>query len=198
MAEVALVTMELQRGVVGDLAELTELRDAATRRDVPAACGSLASAARECGIPVVHCVVQWREDRRGTPLNTPLLRHLGSNPDQILEGTAAVHLLPELGDTSSDLLSSRHHAMAPFHGTDLDPLLRSLGVEHLVVCGVSLNVGIPGLVIGAVDRGFEVTVASDAVVGVPVDYGDAVLRHTLAALARQSTVAELRSRWVTN
>jgi nicotinamidase-related amidase len=198
MKEVALVTMELQRGVVGDLAKLTDLRDAANQRGVPAACGSLASAARECGVPVVHCVVQWREDRRGTPLNTPLVRRLASVPDQILEGSGAVDLLPELGDTSRDLRSARYHAMAPFHGTDLDPLLRSLGVENLVVCGVSLNIGVLGLVIGAVDRGYEVTIASDAVVGVPVDYGDSVLRHTLAALARQATVAEVRSRWVTN
>ncbi len=191
----AVVTMELERGVVGDLATLTELREAAAERGVPGACGRLVAAARSAGVPVVHCVVEWRHDRRGTTLNTPLTRHLGSMPEQILEGSPAVELIGELGDTTGDLHSVRHHGMAPFHGTDLDPLLRSLGVSHLVVAGVSLNVGVTGLVIGAVDRGFEVTVATDAVAGVPLGYGDAVLANTLSALATLGTVDAIASRW---
>ena len=119
-----------------------------------------------------------------------------------IQDTVVVHGFPrtdtvigELGDTTGDLHSVRHHGMAPFHGTDLDPLLRSLGVSHLVVAGVSLNVGVTGLVIGAVDRGFEVTVATDAVAGVPLGYGDAVLANTLSALATLGTVDAIASRW---
>ncbi len=141
MAPVALVTMELERGVVGDLATLSELRDAAEQRGVPDTCGSLAGAARAAEIPIVHCVAQWRSDRRGTALNTPLIRHLASNPDQILEGTGATALIEQLGDTSGDLLSVRHHGMAPFHGTDLDPTAaftrggRPSSLVELAECG---------------------------------------------------------------
>lgn len=187
--------MELERGVVGDLATLPDLAEAATERGTLPHAGELAMAARAASIPVVHCIAQWRADRRGTPINTPLTRRLEADPDQILAGSPAVELVADLGDTSGDLTSVRHHGIAPFHGTDLEPLLRSMGTTHLVVAGVSLNVGIPGLVTGAVDRGFEVTVATDAVVGVPVDYGDAVLRHTLGALARLSPSAEVIASW---
>jgi nicotinamidase-related amidase len=187
----AVVTMELERGVVGDLATLADLREAATERDTLARCGELVAAARSGGVPVVHCVARWRADRIGTQLNTPLTRALARNEDQILEGTEAVELVPELGDTNADLFSERRHGLAPFHGTDLDPILRSLGVQRIVVCGVSLNVGVVGLCMGAVDRGFNVTVATDAVVGVPVEYGDEVLRHTVAMLADLSSTANL-------
>lgn len=187
--------MELERGVVGDLATLGELRDAATERSTLSACGTLVTAARSAGVPVVHCVAQWRADRRGTPLNTPLTRALARNPGQILAGSDAVALVGELGDTSADLRSVRHHGLTPFPGTDLDPLLRSLGVEHLVVAGVSLNVGVPGLVLGAVDLGYEVTVVTDAVVGVPAEYGDEVVANSLAALARLATVEEVTDSW---
>ncbi|MGI9578953.1 MAG: cysteine hydrolase [Microthrixaceae bacterium] len=187
----ALVTMELERGVVGDLATLTELRDAAAARDTLDTCGRLAEAARSAGAPVVHCIAQWRADRVGTPLNTPLTRALARNQDQILEGTAAVEVVAELGDTSGDLFSVRHHGLTPFHGTDLDPLLRSLGVDTITVCGVSLNVGVPGLVFGAVDRGYNVEVASDAVVGVPAAYGDDVLANTLAMVATVSPADDI-------
>lgn len=175
--------MELERGVVGDLATLGDLREAAAERSTLEACGLLAAAARTAGAPVVHCIAQWRASRVGTPLNTPLTRSLARNPAQILEGTEAVELVPELGDTSGDLRSTRHHGLTPFHGTDLDPLLRSLAVDTITVCGVSLNVGIPGLVLGAVDRGYDVNVAADAVVGVPAAYGDDVLRNSISMVA---------------
>ncbi|MFV0315752.1 MAG: cysteine hydrolase family protein [Microthrixaceae bacterium] len=192
----AVVTMELERGVVGDLATLPQLASAATERGTLASCGRLVAAARNAGIPVVHCIAMWTGDRIGAPLNTPLGATLSKNPAQILAGTAAVELVAELGDTSADLASVRTHGMGPFHGTSLDPLLRSLGVNHVIAVGVSLNVGIPALVTGAVDRGFEVTVPTDAVVGVPPAYGDEVLANTISMLATLTDVDSLVSRWV--
>jgi nicotinamidase-related amidase len=191
----AVVTMELERGVVGDLATLADLADVAASRGVLTACGRLVTGARTAGLPVVHAVAEWREDRRGTPLNTPLTRSLARDPDQIRAGTEAVELVPELGDTGADLVSRRRHGLTPFTGTDLDPLLRSLGVSRVVACGVSLNVGVLGLCLGAADRGYEVVVAADAVVGVPPEYGDAVLRHSLAPVATLRTVDELLAGW---
>lgn len=84
---------------------------------------------------------------------------------------------------SRDLVSHRHHGMTPFTGTSLDSLLRSLGVDHLVICGVSLNVGVLGAVIEAVGLGYEVTIPTGAVVGIPADYAAGVLRNSLAPLA---------------
>ncbi|UDY36352.1 cysteine hydrolase [Dermatobacter hominis] len=187
----AVVTMELERGVVGDEATLTQLRDAARERGTLEACGRLVAAARERGVPVVHCIAQWREDRRGTVLNTPLTRALARNPGQILAGSPAVELVDELGDTAGDLRSVRHHGLTPFTGTDLDAVLRSLGTTTVVACGVSLNVGVLGLCLSAADLGYRVVVPSDAVVGVPADYGDDVLANTLAMVATITSVDAL-------
>lgn len=187
--------MELQRGVVGDLATLPDLRAAAEHRGTLDACGRLVRGARDARVPVVHAVVSWRADRRGTPLTTPLARALSRNAAQVLEGTDAVELVPELGDCSADLRSHRHHGLTPFPGTDLDPLLRSLGVSTVVACGVSLNVGVLGLCLGAADLGYRVVVPTDAVVGVPASYGDEVLANSVAPIASLSTVAEVLEGW---
>jgi nicotinamidase-related amidase len=194
-ATTAVVTMELQRGVVGDLASLPDLRDAATARGTLSACGRLVGGARSAGVAVVHAVVTWRADRRGTPLNTPLTRALARRPEQILDGTAAVEPVAELGDCAGDLRSVRHHGLTPFTGTDLDALLRSLGADTVVACGVSLNVGVLGLCLVAADLGYRVVVPTDAVVGVPADYGDAVLRGSLAPVATLTTTVELLAAW---
>ena len=191
----AVVTMELQRGVVGDVATLPDLVEAAEAADVLEACGRLVAGARTAGIPVVHAQVEWAADRRGTPLNTPLAAALARNPGQMLTGTAAVEPIPELGDTSGDLRSVRRHGLTPFTGTDLDALLRSLGTTTVVAIGVSLNVGMLGLCLSAADLGYRVVVPTDATVGVPAEYGAQVLQHTLAPVATLTTVTELVQRW---
>jgi nicotinamidase-related amidase len=191
----AVVTMELQRGVVGDLASMPALVEAARSRGTVDACGRLAVGARAIGVPVVHARARWSADRVGTPLNTPLTAALARRHEQMLEGTAAVDLVPELGDTSADQHSWRRHGLTPFVGTDLDPLLRSLGVRTVVAVGVSLNIGVLGLCLGATDLGYRVVVPTDAVVGVPVDYGDQVLAHSLAMVATLTTVDELLDAW---
>jgi len=144
----------------------------------------------------VHCIAEWTADRAGTPLTTPLFRSLAKNPAQILAGSPAVELVPELGDTSGDLRSVRRHGLTPFPGTDLDELLRAAEIDVVVACGVSLNVGVLGLCLGAVDLGYEVVLPTDATVGLPEDYGDQVLRNTLSAVATLTMVDELAAIWV--
>jgi nicotinamidase-related amidase len=112
-------------------------------------------------------------------------------PGHLLEGTEAVDLVPELGPEPGDLISARRHGVSPFTGTDLDATLRNLGVRTVVATGVSLNLGIVGLAIEAVNLGYQVVVATDAVAGIPADYADAVLRHTLGLVATLATTDEI-------
>ena len=194
-ASTALITMELQRGVVGDLASMPTLRDIAVEQGTLLNCGRLASAARRAGVPIIHAVVSWRADRRGTSTNTPLLASLAKNPEQMLEGTPAVELIPELGETSNDLLSQRAHGLTPFTGTGLDAMLRSLGVTALVPCGVSLNVGILGLCLSAADLGYELVLCRDSTVGLPVAYGEQVIENTIAMLGAITSTDALVQHW---
>ena len=74
-------------------------------------------------------------------------------------------------------------------GTSLDAVLRSMGVTTLVVMGVSVNVGVLGLVLSAVDLGYRVVVVRDAVAGVPAEYADSVLDLTISMLASVKAIA---------
>ena len=56
-------------------------------------------------------------------------------------------------------------------GTQLDPILRNLGVTTIVGVGVSLNVGMTNLAFDAVNRGYQIVIPRDAVAGVPAEYG---------------------------
>jgi nicotinamidase-related amidase len=189
----AVLTMELQRGVVGDRSPMRELCDAAAARDVVAHAANVVRAARVAGVRVVHCVAEHDAD---SPRNAPLLRMLAKSDPHLLPGSEGAALVPELGPESGDVISTRRHGLTPFPGTNLDAKLRDLGVETVVAVGVSLNVGIAGLVMVAVDLGYEVIVVTDAVAGLPVEYGDAVLAHTIPALATRATSDEIVAVWV--
>ena len=80
-------------------------------------------------------------------------------------------------------------------GTQLDPILRNLGVSTIVGVGVSVNVGMTNLAFDGVNRGYQVVIPRDAVAGVPTDYGDAVLDNTLNVIATLTTTADLLKAW---
>ncbi len=189
--QACVLTMELQRGVVGDLSSFPELAAAVDSGGVIPATVELLEVARRVGVPVVHCTAGFRSDRAGSSTNAPLLSAVARMTDHLIEGTAAVELVPGLGPEPGDLVSHRRHGVAPFSGTSLDVTLRALGVTTVIATGVSLNVAIIGLVIEAVDLGYRVVVATDAVAGIPPDYAQAVLRHTLPLLATLATVTEI-------
>ncbi|HVX21505.1 MAG TPA: cysteine hydrolase [Acidimicrobiales bacterium] len=188
---VAVVTMEVQRGVVGDLASFPELAAIADAAGLVPNTVRLLNAARRAGLPVVHCTAEFRADRAGTTANTPLHSALLRRPEHLLVGTPATELVPALGPEPTDLVCARRHGVSPFTGTSLDATLRNLGVQVLVVAGVSVNLGVLGLCVEAVNLGYQVAVPTDAVAGVPADYAQAVLRGSIALVATLTTVDDV-------
>lgn len=193
---VAVVTMELQRGVMGDLACIPALADAVREAGIVPATARVLRAARARGVRVIHCTAAFRRDRAGSYRNVPMVnRLLDANPDHLVVGTPPTEVVPELGPEPQDLESQRLHGMSPFQGTSLEPWLRAEGVTTVIATGVSLNVGITGLTIEAINRGFDVVVPSDCVAGYPLDYGKLVLERTIAQLATLTSSAALVEAW---
>ncbi len=197
----ALVLMELKRLTVGDHrqeqasdapgAPLGAAGDAMRLVDRVA---ELARAARGAGVRVIHCTSAFRPDGAGSPPNAPILAAALRHRDQLLEGSPQAEPAQELFEPG-DLRSVRFHGVAPFVGTDLDPTLRSLGVTTVVLAGGSVNVGIVGAAVEAVDLGYRVVVPRDAVVGVPADYVALMFEHTMRMLAWITTVDAVLATW---
>ncbi|WP_419929547.1 cysteine hydrolase [Candidatus Poriferisocius sp.] len=194
----AVVTMECQRGVIGDLASMGGLRDVMLDRGAIDAGARLCAGARAAGVPVVHCLAHFRADRAGSVANCRMLAASAKMSEQtggLLIGSESAEVIQEFDPQSSDIEIARWHGMSPFIGTSLDQTLRNLGVTTVVAAGVSLNVGVMGLVINAVDYGYQVVLAGDAVAGIPADYGDAVMHNTMAFLTTMVTVDDIVARW---
>ncbi len=130
----ALVTQECQGATMGAEAALPQLAEIAQRRAVPNI-ARLVAAARAAGVPVIHCVAMRRDDGQGSNHNARLFMGMLKTPVPLRPGTPAVEVVPEIGVADSDVVLSRLHGLGPMGGTDLDPVLRNLGVTTVVGVG---------------------------------------------------------------
>ena len=190
----AVVTSECQNGVLGEGSALPEL--AAVGRTTVVPNGSrLVHGARTAGVQVVHAVFWRRADNRAANTNGRLFAALNKTAPAMEPGSHAAQPLPELGLAPDDLVLGRYHGLDPIGGTDLDPVLRNLGIRTVVIVGVSANVALLGLAIGAVNHGYQVVVPRDAVAGVPVEYTEALLDNTYSLVATVTTTDEVLAAW---
>ena len=190
----ALVTSECQNGVIGPQAALPQLAAAAATSVIPNG-ARLCAAARAAGVPVVHCTAGRRPDGRGSNRNARLFMAMRKAPVPIEQDGPATQVVDAFDVQPEDFVLTRIHGLSPMSGTDLDPILRNLGATALVVAGVSVNVAVPNLVMDAVNLGYRVVVARDAVAGVPADYAAAVLDNTVSLLAEVVTTDEIVAAW---
>ncbi len=190
------VTSEVQQGVVGPNSALPALAEAAA--PMVQRLAVLCRSARAHGVRVVHATAERRADGAGSNANARLFLGVRRSPVQLLPGTEAVAVMAELGPEPEDLVLTRLHGLNPMAGTDLDAVLRNLGVSTIIVTGVSVNVAVTNLVMDAVNLGYQVVVPRDAVCGIPAAYADAVLDQTIGLLATLTTVDDLCAAWERN
>jgi nicotinamidase-related amidase len=193
-ASTAVITSECQNGVIGPQSVLPELAKVCAETMIPNG-ARVCAAARSAGATVVHCIALHRPDLKGTNRNARLFGAIDRSPVKLLAGTPAAEVVDEFARADGDLVLSRLHGLNPMAGTDLDPVLRNLGVTTIVPVGVSVNVAITNLVMDAVNHGYQVVLPRDAVAGVPVEYGDLLIDNTLSLLATVVTTDQLVAHW---
>ena len=116
--------------------------------------------ARQAGIPVVFTRHLYRPGRadegRALKQNSPAL----AGVDGLQAGTWDAEVMAELGCGPGDLVVDKVRFDA-FQWTSLEPLLRGLGVDELVICGVVTNICVETTIRSAFMRDFAVIMLAD-------------------------------------
>jgi nicotinamidase-related amidase len=107
----------------------------------------------------------WRRQRAG-----------GEQADLFATGTPEHDLIPELTVTRDDLVLDKN-TLSPFSSTAIDQVLRNMGVENLVISGVTTNAAIETTARDAGDRGYCPIVVEDAVAAYLPDDHDGAPRR---------------------
>lgn len=193
----ALVTVEVQEGVVGANSLLPDLAQAA--EPILPRIAALARAARAAGVPVVHCTADARSDGLGANRNARLFGAMrkrqasGGGSTSGRDSPGRVH--DAVGADDRDLVLGRLHGVSPMTGTSLDAVLRNSGVSTIVATGVSVNVAVLGFAFEAVNHGYQLVIPRDAVAGVDDAFVDTIFDRTLSLLATVTTTDAILERW---
>ena len=192
-SECAVIIFECQENVIGAGSQLPGLAAAVRDGGVLGSIAALLSAARSAGAGVFYCTAEWRPGGLGRA-RTPMVDRMER------EGIAAgeppdVSIVKEIAPEPGDVVIARGHGMSGFYKTGLDPCLRDRGTRTVIPVGVSLNIGILGTTIEAVNHGYRVVVPRDCVAADPPEYGEQVLQYAIRNLAYLSTGSDIRAAW---
>lgn len=189
----ALVTSEIQRGVIGDYSALPEL--AKQGNEILPRVARLVEGARAAGAQVIHCIAERRADDKGMNHNARLFGYMARAEPKLLPGSPATEIVPEVKVDPSDVVLARLHGLSPFSGTELDFVMRNLEVTTVVGVGVSVNVAITNLAFDCVNAGYQMVIPVDAVAGTPRAYVEQMFEHTLRNVATLTTTEALLDAW---
>lgn len=130
-----------------------------TGRDVIEPIARVLESSRKGGFPIVYNVREHRAS--GVDVEKFRLEAFSKDPF-LVHGTRGADVVDRLRPCSGDYIVSKHR-FDGFYETDLQTILAGLGVRRLIVVGIQTQFCVRETVVGAVERGYDVTVLSDAV-----------------------------------
>jgi nicotinamidase-related amidase len=150
----ALLVMDVQRGIIeryGNAAD--SFLDRLVR---------VIDTARAARIPVIYVTVRFRE---GHPEVSPRNRSFSAlaGNRSFVEGTPASEIHPRVAPREGDVVVTKRRVGA-FTGSDLEVVLRSLGIETIVLSGIATSGVVLSTVRAAADMDYRIVVLSDCTV----------------------------------
>jgi nicotinamidase-related amidase len=169
----ALVVIDLQKGIT---ATPTQPHDTATviRNAI-----RLADAFRKNRMPVflVHVVASDVDRLKPTTDQQPWSTSGQQRPSDWAD------ILPELGPRENDIVVAKKQWGA-FYGTELDLQLRRRGLNTIVLCGISTNVGVESTARFAYEYGYQQIFVEDAMSARSAEEHNNTLNYTFKRIGR--------------
>lgn len=163
MPKEALIIIDMLNDFVLEGAPL-EVPD--NRRAIPAIKREIDAAHGE-GKPVIYlCDNHDPDDREFSKFGWPAHAVVASEGQKIVK---------ELAPEKNDIILTKKTYSA-FYNTELEPTLKKLGVDSLILTGCVTHICILFTAVEAVPRGYSITVPADAVGGLAKEDTDAALR----------------------
>ncbi|MDD5015252.1 MAG: isochorismatase family protein [Atribacterota bacterium] len=142
---------------------------------------TLAKTARSVNLPVIHIHYIVEEGACGLKQNAPLFRDVkGSNA--LVRGSWGAAPVNGLEPKKGDYVIEKMR-MNGFYNTNLDNLLRGLGIEVIIITGAWTNMSIEHTARHGADLGYEVIVASDGTSTINDEWQNTGLNYALTNVA---------------
>jgi len=130
-------------------------------------------------------------DNRLRPLRAGDIK---ANQPVVTGGTWEADIVAQLAPLKDEFVVPKHR-WSSFHGTYLDLALRTQGVNTIVLCGGSTDVGIASTAYAARDLDYNLVIVSDACTSPEQDNHDQFMRRVFPRMARVRTTAQVVEMW---
>jgi nicotinamidase-related amidase len=174
--------------VIDMLADFLDRWPAAERAALVAAIGGLTDGFRAAGHPVV-----WVRQEFAPDLSDAFREMRRDNIRVTIAGTEGSRIIPELAPGADDLqvIKKRYSA---FFGTPLDEIIRTRGVDTLVLAGVNTHACVRTTAIDAYQRDLEVIIPREAVGSYDREHEAVSLRYMDGKIAAVMSMADVVAR----
>jgi nicotinamidase-related amidase len=99
-------------------------------------------------------------------------------------------IVPELEPEKADVVVTKRQWGA-FYGTDLDLQLRRRGIDTIILCGISTNVGVESTARDAYERGYQQIFVEDAMSARATEEHTHTVSTVFARIGRVRSTAEV-------
>jgi ureidoacrylate peracid hydrolase len=147
----------------------------------------LLSEARAAGAMIAYAKADHRADRA---THAPIVTDSENRPPLFTGGTPDAEIVPELTPRPGEYLVPKHRWSA-FYGTYLNHALRTRGVDTIVLCGGTTEIGIASTAYAARDIGYNLVIVSDACTSPKGDVHMQFILEVFPRLARVRTTAQV-------
>ncbi|MET4584099.1 ureidoacrylate peracid hydrolase [Conyzicola nivalis] len=142
--------------------------------------GTLLDAARASATPVFYSrIVVYPVPGLGGD-NAPIFQMLA--PDTFKFDSWGAAIVDELAPKAGDVVLDRTR-MSVFNGTEINTLLRNLGVTDLIVVGAWTNMAVEHTIRDAADHGYTVKIVEDATSSLSAEWQHAAVSFALTNIA---------------
>jgi nicotinamidase-related amidase len=187
MAKTALLLIDLQKEVLdpngtlcGDLPKVAGTLLEAVQR--------LVSWARQRAVPVIWVRMAFRPGY--IDASRSVRASAGEMAGRLIDGSWGAELVDGLGRVDDDIVITKKRPSA-FFGTDLNFVLRGLGVEQLVVAGTSTNWAVESTIRDAESLDYQVIVPREATGARMGDLHESALRSIASRYGEVKTMVEV-------
>lgn len=178
-AQTALLVMDMQEMI------LQSLPDAAT---LVANTSAAIAAARANNIPVIYVVVGFRQNLDEINPNNKVFAGFGQQLANIdMEQWKKIHT--DLAPSEKEVVVVKKRFSA-FAGSDLEIVLRSKGIQHLVLTGVVTSGVVLSTALEAADKDYQLTILADACQDRDEEVHQLLVEKLFPRYATVTTVAE--------
>ncbi|MEJ7486099.1 isochorismatase family cysteine hydrolase [Staphylococcus pasteuri] len=176
----ALLVMDMQNGIISSLSDTKDLIDKTNEA---------ITTARQMELPIIFVRVAFSKNFMEISSNNKMFSRIKESGQPMTVKDKSTQIIDELHMDDDDLLVTKQRISA-FTGSNLEVLLRSLQIDHLVLTGIATSGVVLSTGVEAFDKDFKLTFLQDAMADRSSEMHEFLTNHILTRYGDVLTVAD--------